>query len=121
MNNNKTINFRLENIQEELLIDSPSIIIQQLTSNDLNQLQEFIYDQLSDKDGAPQVGNLQIQQFSYDSTNKTGSFRLHFDLNRQFCCSDTTSCHTDYLDFTFKYMGSDLVLSAHYFDWSLTN
>jgi len=96
-------------------------LLEKITVNDRNQVQEKIFDSLSDKDGAPQVGDLAITKFSFDDNQKKGKFRLTFHIDRQFCCSDTTSCQSDYIDFDFTYASTELKAVGHFISWDIDN
>lgn len=103
------------------LLKNPSGLVDCLGELNFNKLQDYIVDNLSSLDGGPSINNLQVENFQYDVTNQLGSFRLCFNIDRRFCCSDIESCRNDYLDFDFKIINSTLIAFTEYFDWDLNN
>lgn len=101
--------------------DNPLVIITKLNKTRLTDLHEYILDNLGSLDGGPSISNLDVINFKYDSEKSKGSFRLKFQIDRQYCCSDMESCTNDYLDFDFKLQDKTLIAKTEYFDWSLTN
>ncbi|MFD1770291.1 hypothetical protein [Sphingobacterium suaedae] len=99
----------------------PNMILALLTEDQKRQVQDFVFDNLTDKDGSPEVTDLNVKRFQFDGERHKGSFRLHFQISRRFCCSDITGCNDDYLDFTFDYVKEEIHASAHYFQWNLDN
>ncbi|HLT88502.1 MAG TPA: hypothetical protein VKZ57_12995 [Sphingobacterium sp.] len=99
--------------------EQPSLLLDLLTEQQIAQIKLFVFDNLEDKDGAPDVENLDISVFRYSEEERNGSFRLHFYINRRFCCSDTESSRQDYMDFHFSYLNETLNASATYFNWNL--
>lgn len=97
----------------------PILLLDILTEQQIEQIKAFVFDNLEDKDGAPEVDNLGISTFKYKVEEREGSFRLHFYINRRFCCSDTESSRQDYIDFHFRYLDEILQASASYFNWNL--
>lgn len=100
--------------------EQPTMLLDILSEQQIAQIKEFVFDSLEDKDGAPQVEDLDVSFFKYDEAERRGSFRLHFYLNRRFCCADTDSCQQDYLDFHFSYANEMLKATATYFNWNVT-
>ena len=100
----------------------PRSLIKVLSQSQLHVLKESLLEVVVEKDGGPQIGDLNISNWHYDANENTGGFRLHFAIDRQFCCSDTESCVADYVDFTFSVQHDDhLIASATYFNWSINN
>lgn len=100
----------------------PQSIITMLSQSQLKTLKESLLEVVEDKDGGPQIGDLHISHWQYELSKNTGKFRLHFAIDRQFCCSDTKSCIADYVDFTFvKQHNNYLTARATYFNWSINN
>ena len=99
--------------------EQSNLLLDLLTEQQIAQIKAFVFDNLEDKDGAPEVENLDISFFKYNEEERSGSFRLHFYINRRFCCSDIESSRQDYLDFHFSYMNETLRASATYFNWNL--
>lgn len=106
--------FLLDKCQEQ-----PTILLDILTEQQIAQIKAFVFDSLEDKDGAPEVADLGVSFFKYDEAENRGSFRLHFHLNRRFCCADTESCRPDYMDFHFSYANETLKATASYFNWNV--
>ena len=98
-----------------------ALLLDKITADDRKQLQEVVFDSLSDKDGAPQVGDLAISSFTFEDIEKKGKFRITFHIDRQFCCSDTSSCQSDYIDFDFTYASDNLVAVGHFINWNIDN
>lgn len=100
----------------------PQSLVTVLTQPQLKALKQSLLEVVADKDGGPQISDLRISNWQYDPSKNTGKFRLHFVIDRQFCCSDTQSCVADYVDFTFiKQHADHLIASATYFNWSVNN
>ncbi len=99
--------------------ERPIILLDILTEQQIGHIKAFVFDNLEDKDGAPEVDNLDISFFKYSEEERRGSFRLHFYINRRFCCSDVESSRQDYIDFQFNYTHEILHASAIYFNWNL--
>ncbi|WP_159635949.1 hypothetical protein [Sphingobacterium composti Ten et al. 2007 non Yoo et al. 2007] len=108
-------------IDEREMQHNPQSIVAKLDETNLLFLQEYILDNLPSLDGGPSVSNLSLTNFRFDTSKLNGSFRLKFQIERQYCCSDIESCANDYLDFDFKLQEKTLIAKAEYFDWSLTN
>lgn len=98
-----------------------ALLLEKITATDRKQLQEIVFDSLSDKDGAPQIGDLAISSFTLDATENKGKFRITFHIDRQFCCSDTTSCQSDYIDFDFTYAADVVTATGHFMSWNIDN
>ena len=101
-------------------VEEPSTLLNLLTAEQMTGLKDFIFDHLEDKDGAPEIGNLDLTFFNYEPEEQSGSFRIHFYINRRFCCSEVESSRPDYVDFQFSYTKETLYATAHYFDWNVT-
>lgn len=98
-----------------------TLLLNKLTAEDHKQLQDLVFDNLSDKDGAPQINDLTISEYRVDENQKKGKFRLNFQIDRQFCCSDTQSCQTDYIDFNFSYISDVCTAIGHFIHWNIEN
>lgn len=99
--------------------EQPALLLDVLTEKQIAQINTFIFDNLNDKDGAPQVDDFNILSFTYNEEERRGSFRMHFYINRQFCCSDVESSRQDYVDFQFSYVNETLEATASYFNWDV--
>ncbi|MBE8720518.1 hypothetical protein [Sphingobacterium pedocola] len=100
----------------------PQSLLVRLSQLQLTALKESLLEVVADKDGGPQIGDLHINHWHYDISKNTGRFRMHFAIERQFCCSDIESCVVDYVDFTFVKRPDDyLIATAMYFNWSVNN
>lgn len=56
----------------------------------------------SSEGGAPEIHFLEVDSFSIDLTDYTGSFYLQYEIHRTFGCSDLDSQESDYLEFNFE-------------------
>ncbi|NGM63941.1 hypothetical protein [Sphingobacterium sp. SGR-19] len=99
--------------------EQPSFLLDLLTKQQIARIKAFVFDNLEDRDGAPEVENFGVSFFKYSEEERSGSFRLYFYVNRRFCCSDVESSRQDYIDFNFSYINEALKASAIYFDWNL--
>lgn len=82
-------------------------------------INDYVVGQLEDKDGGPQLSDLSMSALSFDTDGTGGSFRLHFKIDRQFCCSDILSCQMDYIDFKFNKSNDTITLTGSYTVWSI--
>ena len=96
-------------------------ILAGISEEETKRIQDYVVDQLADRDGAPELIDMQISKFQYDDGSCTGTFRLHFKISRRFCCSDSTGCNDDYMDFRFAYLEGTVHAEGHYFQWNLNN
>jgi hypothetical protein len=80
-------------------------------------INDYVVEQLEDKDGGPHLSDFGISALLCNMENNTGSFRLHFKIDRQFCCSDILSCQTDYIDFKFNKSDDTITLTGSYTVW----
>src|SRR5690606_36570058 len=119
MTSDLTIEISPTNAEE--LAQNSQLIMRHLTEDSLQKSREYILDNLDSLDGGPSITNLSVINLNYNSATKKGSFRLRFQTDRQYCCSDLQACANDYLDFDFSTKDDKLVARAEYFDWSLTN
>lgn len=67
------------------------------------------------------INNLQIKSLSYKSSINKGKFRLTFDIERQYCCSDIQSTNSDYIDFDFQIKAQELKAQAKYLAWEVND
>lgn len=121
MSDSNKLIIKISNISAESLENNPDGLLQHISPEDQKRLQEYILDRLSSLDGGPSVSTYRIANFSWDSHLKKGRFRLNFTIDRRFCCSDTESCATDYLDFDFTVQETVLTATTEYFEWALNN
>lgn len=103
------------------LLAQPSNLLSILSNENVQQISDHVVEQLKDRDGGPVLSDFQLQKFHYAEFTGEGSFRLHFRINRQYCCSDISGCDDDYLDFKFLYRNENFVAEGAYFQWSLDN
>ena len=96
-----------------------NLILSLLTDDQLTTIEKFVVENLDDQDGGPQIKMSRISNFEYHEGSRRGSFRLHFYVDRLFCCSDIESSRQDYMDFNYSYIDEILSTSATYFDWNL--
>ncbi|MGO1520911.1 MAG: hypothetical protein ACTHZ1_06235 [Sphingobacterium sp.] len=102
-------------------MENPEQFIDVIPPFELDRLNGFLFDHLLDKDGGPTITNIRIDNFKFASQTNKGGFRLHFEINRRFCCSDTCATGVDYIDFQFLLENNQLIAEATYFDWTLNN
>ena len=103
---------------QQVLVD-PQQLIQLLPESAIQEFKGYIFEQLTDKDGSPQAADLRISQFTFDPQTETGKFRLHFQIDRHFCCSDSSSCANDYIDLRFSYSQNRFLAHGSYFNWTV--
>ena len=103
----------------ELLIDNPFRFSKLLGLEQRGQIDDHVVSQLEDKDGAPTLVDFSIGNIAFDPISSKGSFRVHFKISRQFCCSDISSCQTDYMDFTFTKREQKIDITGSYILWSI--
>jgi len=82
-------------------------------------IDDHVVGQLDDQDGAPTLTDFSISNIVFDRMTLKGSFRLHFKISRQFCCSDTSSCQTDYMDFNFTKEDKKIYATGSYTLWEI--
>lgn len=121
MNGSNKLIIKIPNFYSVVLENNPEWIIQHISPEDQSRLQDYILDHLSSLDGGPSVNDYRIANFSWDRILQKGTFRLNFTIDRRFCCSDTESCATDYLDFDFSVQDAILTATSEYFEWALNN
>ena len=97
----------------------PNDLLKYCTVAELQQIKDFIFDQLEDKDGAPEADLQRVEFLATEANQLAGRFRLHFEINRRFCCSEVESTRQDYIDFQFTYAGGVLRATASYFNWNV--
>lgn len=83
------------------------------------EINDYVVEQLEDKDGGPHLSDFSISALLCNMENIAGSFRLHFKIDRQFCCSDILSCQTDYMDFKFKKDTEIIYITGSYISWGI--
>lgn len=101
--------------------ENPKDLAKLIDKEVIKELQDFVFDNLKDKDGSPEVAEIETKHFKYVEADRKGSFRLQFLIDRRFCCSDTDSCSADYIDFQFQVEDGMLQAKGGYFDWTLSN
>src|SRR5690606_29194097 len=114
----------LTHITEEPILnwmENPEQFRDAIPTSDLDRLKGFLFDHLVDKDGGPEISNIRVDNFKFVNETNHGSFRLHFEINRRFCCADTCATGVDYIDFQFRLENNQLIAKATYFDWTLNN
>ena len=121
LNMSSDLKIEISPINAKELVQNSQLIISQLTEDSLVKIREYILDNLASLDGGPSITNLSVTNLKYNSNTQKGSFRLKFQIDRQYCCSDVQACANDYLDFDFNMKDDKLFACAEYFDWSLTN
>ncbi len=110
------IRFTCTAAQYQQIRTDPELLIEYIP---FPALQADVFDALQDKDGAPTIANLCISQFK--EAEDLGSFRLHFMVNRQFCCSDTDACAMDYIDFSYRFEEGEFLAQGEFINLVLDN
>ncbi|MVZ64463.1 hypothetical protein GQF61_01250 [Sphingobacterium sp. DK4209] len=111
--------FRIEKHDWDKLIIDASLLLKLVPADQWDSFRSYIFDQLQDKDGSPQADGFKITQFKYSPQDSKGSFRLSFDIDRHFCCSDSNSCSNDYVDMKFSYLNALFQADGCYFNWTI--
>lgn len=62
--------------------------------------------------GAPDISDLQFQEFEPGKNKFTGSFILQYDIYRHYGCSDLSPTSEDYLKFNYKVDRKTLVINC---------
>jgi thiamine pyrophosphokinase len=120
-NQNLTLNFSLTKEEIDQILISPSRLLALIPSDQYKAIQDLVIDTLADKDGAPEVEELEIKNVQYDIKHRQGTFRMHFFIKRRFCCSDQESCTMDYVDWKFSIEDDRLIADATYINWTVDN
>lgn len=110
---------RIEKQDWDKVIIDAALLLKLVPADQLDAFRSYIFDQLQDKDGSPQADGFKITQFTFSPQESRGSFRLHFDIDRYFCCSDSNSCSNDYIDMKFSYIDSLFRAEGSYFNWTI--
>src|SRR5690606_926971 len=97
----KEYRFETEINQEQLegISTDPSALLDIISKEELDKLSWFIVDVVGDRHGSPEVGNIHVSSFKYDAEKTKGTYRMQFDIDRKFCCTDMGGSSDDYLDF----------------------
>jgi hypothetical protein len=103
----------------ELLLNDPIQFSKLLDTDQQRLMDDHVVGQLDDQDGAPTLTDFSISNLLFDRTTLKGSFRLHFKISRQFCCSDSSSCQTDYIDFNFTKEYKKIYATGSYTIWTI--
>ncbi|MCI0921935.1 hypothetical protein [Sphingobacterium rhinopitheci] len=114
-------NFSIENISKAQLLENPQIIADDLNKMPKNTFKDYLLDRITNKDGAPTFSNLKTTNFHIDGENDKGKFRITFEIDRTYCCSDTQSSNVDYADFDFELINNKLNATTNYFVWDIDN
>lgn len=122
MNEVSEININLNDVVIQKLLATPALLLEELQAQgQLAHLKTYLFATLSNKDGGPTYTNFQVKNFSYTKEHNKGKFRISFDIERTYCCSDMESSRTDYIDFDFQVVDTVLKAQAKYFNWELSN
>lgn len=103
----------------ESLQNDPIQFLKLLSTEQQRLIDDHVVGQLDDKDGAPTLTDFSISNIIFDPVTLKGSFRLHFKISRQFCCSDISSCQADYIDFNFIKECEKIYTTGSYTIWSI--
>ncbi|WP_293883162.1 MULTISPECIES: hypothetical protein [unclassified Sphingobacterium] len=93
-------------------------LLQSMDAN-MKDINDYVVDCLENKDGAPHLSDFSISRLSFYTDHTSGSFRMHFKIDRQFCCSDLLSCQMDYIDFKFNISNDTIAIHGSYVDWTI--
>ncbi|UIR57780.1 hypothetical protein LZQ00_08130 [Sphingobacterium sp. SRCM116780] len=115
------LKINISNIELQEIEQNHQILLTKMSLDDMKQIQDTVFDSLTDKDGAPQVGDLFVSIFDMDNLKTKGRFRLTFNINRQFCCSDINSCKSDYIDLNFTYVNDQFEAVGSFMNWDMDN
>lgn len=107
-----------DEINMDTLVQCPAQFVK-LIDGTYTAINAYIIGQLENLDGGPQVTDLRISHMVYHNSTLQGSFRLHFNLSRQFCCSDISASQNDYMDFTFMLAKQHIYATGSYMSWSV--
>lgn len=103
----------------ESLQNDPIQFSELLGTEQQRLIDDHVVGQLDDQDGAPALTDFSVSNITFDPVTLKGSFRLHFKISRQFCCSDISSCQTDYMDFNFIKEDKKIYGTGSYTTWSI--
>lgn len=107
------------NSSMESLVRDPVLFLELLSKEQRQLIAGQVVSQLENQDGAPTLIDLYIDHILFEAKSSQGSFRLHFKIARQFCCSDLSSCQADYIDFQFKKNNSIIYITGSYIYWAI--
>lgn len=116
----------------EIKIVIPSLIFKDIQNNSkaildlmgqqqLEHLKSSVVNSLTENDGGPEIIDMNVTKFEYNSELYKGNFRLNFRISRRFCCSDITAANDDYIDFQFEYHDNLMIAQGNFFQWALDN
>jgi len=113
------INISIPIEKEDLIIPFTNQELLPFIEKHRKEINDYIIEQLEDQDGGPHLSELSISALSFYAASTGGSFRLHFKIDRQFCCSDILSCQMDYIDFKFNKSNDTITLTGSYTVWTI--
>lgn len=114
--------FSLDNISlSDLIENKDQVFIQFLNSPEFIQFKDYLFDSLINKDGGPTFSDFKILKNEFNQDTLNGKFRLQFNIDRMYCCSDDEFCNTDYVDFSYCFLNGKLIANTQYFIWQLNN
>ncbi|WP_312340507.1 hypothetical protein [Sphingobacterium sp.] len=113
------INIRIQIKEGDLIIPFTHQELLPFIEKHRKVINDYVVGQLEEKDGGPHLSDLSISALSFDTDRTGGSLRLHFKIDRQFCCSDILSCQMDYIDFRFNKSNDTITLTGSYTVWSI--
>lgn len=113
------INIRITIEKDDLSIPFTDQELLPFIEKHQKEINDYVIDQLEDKDGGPHLSDFSISGLTFYAENIGGSFRLHFKIDRQFCCSDILSCQMDYIDFKFNKSNNIITLTGGYTSWTI--
>jgi len=113
------INIRIQLKKDDLILPFSNQDLIPFIDKHQQEINDYVIEQLEDKDGAPHLSDFSISELTFDTNSTEGSFRLHFKIDRQFCCSDLSSCQMDYIDFKFNKSNDSITLTGSYTVWTI--
>ncbi|WP_312329630.1 hypothetical protein [Sphingobacterium sp.] len=113
------INIRIQLKKNDLIIPFSNQDLIPFIAKHQQEINDYVIEQLEDKDGAPHLSDFSISGLTFYTNSTEGSFRLHFKIDRQFCCSDLSSCQMDYIDFKFNKSNDSITLTGTYTVWTI--
>jgi len=115
------LKINISHLELQQIEQNHQILLTKISLDDMKLIQDAVFDDLTDKDGAPKIGDLLVSIFDIDHLKTKGRFRITFNINRQFCCSDISSCKSDYIDFNFTYVNNEFEVIGSFMNWDMDN
>ena len=114
-----TLTIALNSISFEEFQKDPNSLKSHLSPATLFDINDIVVSNLESREGNPSISIQKIELKKLDQESNTGTFRLHFEINRIYCCSGVESARTDYIDFKFQYDGKIMHAKGEYVQWNV--